>query len=130
MILLRRGLRRPPHVVAAALALTGIFLSGHEHARARAQTSSKTIEEIVHVRADDGITNGGAFFSPAKDVAKPIAIIWVHGSGVNFYYPTYVKIGRELAARGFAFIAVNTRMHDLGTVAAGVDGGKRIRGGV
>jgi pimeloyl-ACP methyl ester carboxylesterase len=69
-------------------------------------------------------------FSPAKDAAKPIAIIWVHGSGVNFYYPTYVKIGRELAARGFAFIAVNTRMHDLGTVAAGFHGEKRIRGGV
>ena len=81
------------------------------------------------MRADDGITNGGALFSPPKDVAKPIAIVWIHGSGVNFYYPTYVKIGRELAARGFAFIAANTRMHDLGTVAAGVDGGKRIRGG-
>jgi len=130
MILLRRGLPRPPHVFAAALALTGVFLLGHEHPRARAQTSGKVVEEIVHVRSDDGITNGGAFFSPAKDVAKPIAIIWVHGSGINFYYPTYVKIGRELAARGFAFVAVNTRMHDLGTVAAGVEGGKRIRGGV
>jgi len=70
-------------------------------------------------------------YAPAGDtVTNRPAIIWVHGSGVNFYYPTYVKIGRELAARGFAFIAVNTRMHDLGTVAAGFHGEKRIRGGV
>jgi len=129
MIPLRQGLRRPSHVFATAVALTGVFLSEHGHGRARAQTSSKVLEELVHVRADDGITNGGALFSPTKDVAKPIAIVWIHGSGVNFYYPTYVKIGRELAARGFAFIAANTRMHDLGTVAAGVDGGNRIRGG-
>jgi len=129
MILLQRSQRRVPRVCATALAVIGIFLSGHEHARARAQTSGKAVEEIVHVRADDGITNAGAFFSPAKDVAKPIAMIWVHGSGINFYYPSYVKIGRELAARGFAFVAVNTRMHDLGTVAAGFHGEKRIRGG-
>lgn len=36
-----------------------------------------------------------------------------------------MKTGRELAARGVAFIAANTRMHDLGTVAAGVQEGKR-----
>ena len=44
--------------------------------------------------------------------------------GSQFLLPHDVKTGRELAARGFAFIAANTRMHDLGTVAAGVQEGK------
>jgi pimeloyl-ACP methyl ester carboxylesterase len=85
-------------------------------------------EELVHVRAEDGITNGGAIFTPPKGSAKPIAVIWVHGNGVNFYYPTYVKIGRALAERGYTCITANTRMHDLGTIA-GWRGEKRIRGG-
>ena len=61
-------------------------------------------------------------------VAKPIAVLWIHGWGVNFYYPTYVGIGRALAERGYACIIGNTRMHDLGNVA-GWRGEKRIRGG-
>ena len=67
-------------------------------------------------------------FSPTKSAAKPIALIWIHGWGVNFYSPTYVTIGRALAERGFATIAANTRMHDIGT-SAGERHGKRIRGG-
>jgi len=47
---------------------------------------------------------------------------------VNFYSPTYVKIGRALAERRYACITANTRMHDLGNVA-GYRGGKRIRAG-
>jgi pimeloyl-ACP methyl ester carboxylesterase len=79
-------------------------------------------------RTNDDIINGGAFFGPRKDVAKPIAIIWVHGWGVNFSYPTYTMIGRRLAEQGFATFAVNTRMHDVGTVA-GYRAGRRVRGG-
>ena len=46
----------------------------------------------------------------------------------TLYSPTYVTIGRALAERGLTTISVNTRMHDLGTVA-GHRFGKRIRGG-
>jgi pimeloyl-ACP methyl ester carboxylesterase len=67
-------------------------------------------------------------FAPPKGQAKPVAVIWLHGWGVNFYSPTYVMIGRALAERGLTTISVNTRMHDLGTVA-GHRSGKRIRGG-
>lgn len=67
-------------------------------------------------------------FMPARDQAKPIAVIWIHGWGVNFYYPTYVQIGRALARRGYAALTVNTRMHDIGNVEAW-RGEKRIRGG-
>ena len=91
-------------------------------------TAGKFPEELVYVRSKDDIVNGGAVFTPPKDLVKPIAVIWIHGWGVNFYYPTYVMIGRALAERAYACITANTRMHDLGNVA-GWRGEKRIRGG-
>src|SRR4029079_15482798 len=89
---------------------------------------AKLPEELVSVRSDDGIVSGGAMFMPLLNTAKPIAVIWVHGWGVNFYQPTYVNIGRELANRGYRCMTVNTRMHDLGSVL-GERNGKRLRGG-
>ena len=85
-------------------------------------------EELVYAQASDDIENGGAFFIPPKESARPVAVIWVHGWGVNFYSPTYVRIGRALADLGYPCITVNTRMHDIGTVA-GYRDGKRLRGG-
>jgi len=85
-------------------------------------------EELVYVRADDNVINGGAVFAAPKHAVKPIAVIWVHGWGVNFYYPTYTMIGRHLAEHGLTTLAVNTRMHDIGTVAA-YRFGRRVRGG-
>ena len=67
-------------------------------------------------------------FTASKILAKPIAVIWIHGWGTNFYSPTYVMIGRELAAPGYTTISGNTRMHDLGN-SLGYRDGKRIRGG-
>jgi pimeloyl-ACP methyl ester carboxylesterase len=91
-------------------------------------TAGKFPEELVYVRSQDDIVNVGAMFTPPKDLAKSIAVIWIHGWGVNFYYPTYVMIGRALAERAYTCITANTRMHDLGNVA-GWRGEKRIRGG-
>jgi dienelactone hydrolase len=85
-------------------------------------------EEFVTVQSKDGIADGGAIFTPPKEKAKPVAIIWINGWGVNFYQPTYVKIARALADRGYTCITANTRMHDLGNVA-GYRLGKRVRGG-
>jgi pimeloyl-ACP methyl ester carboxylesterase len=94
-----------------------------------AQAPAKVFtEELVSVQSKDGIANGGAVFAPPRDSAKPIAVIWIHGWGVNYYQPTYVKIGRALADRGYTCVTGNTRMHDLGNVA-GWRWGKRIRGG-
>ncbi len=90
--------------------------------------AGKFPEQIVFVRSDDDIVDAGVIFTPPKDSAKPIAIIWVHGWGVNFYSPTYVAIGRALTEHGFTTISANTRMHDLGNVE-GYRGDKRIRGG-
>jgi hypothetical protein len=80
-------------------------------------TPGKFPEELVFVRSEDDIVSGGAILAPPKDSARPIAVIWIHGWGVNFYYPTYVTIGRSLAERGYTCITANTRMHDIGNVA-------------
>jgi dienelactone hydrolase len=85
-------------------------------------------EQIVQVQTTDDILDSGALFAPPKDVAKPVAVVWIHGWGVNFYSPTYVAIARALAKRGYTTITGNTRMHDLGNVEAW-RGKKRIRGG-
>jgi pimeloyl-ACP methyl ester carboxylesterase len=85
-------------------------------------------EQIVFAKSNDDILNAGVVFNAKKEIAKPIAVIWVHGWGVNFYSPTYVSIGRGIAARGYTCFAVNTRMHDLGNVE-GYKGDKRLRGG-
>ena len=85
-------------------------------------------EELVYARSDDDVVNGGAFFGPPKTIARRVAVIWVHGWGVNFYYPTYTMIGRRLAEHGVATLVVNTRMHDVGTVEA-YRLGQRVRGG-
>jgi pimeloyl-ACP methyl ester carboxylesterase len=94
----------------------------------RPDSVGKYPEELVYGQATDDIVNGGAFFIPPKETTKPVAVIWVHGWGTNFYSPTYVRIGRALADRGYPCITVNTRMHDIGTVA-GYRNGKRLRGG-
>jgi pimeloyl-ACP methyl ester carboxylesterase len=94
----------------------------------RSESVGKYPEELVYARAGDDIVNAGAFFIPPKESTKPVAVVWVHGWGVNFYAPTYVRIGRALADLGYPCVTVNTRMHDIGTVA-GYRDGKRLRGG-
>jgi pimeloyl-ACP methyl ester carboxylesterase len=112
------------------LALLGTAFLLHQRYGPRAITVSagKHPEELVYVRSKDDVISGGMIFNAPKNLAKPIAVIWVHGWGANFYYPTYTMIGRALAERGYTAIAVNTRMHDLANVEAW-RGEKRIRGG-
>ena len=85
-------------------------------------------EEVVYAASNDSIINAGLLFHPKKDSTKPIAIIWVHGWGINFYSPSYIAIGRAFADSGYTCISVNTRMHDLANVE-GYKNGKRVRGG-
>ena len=116
------------HIVVSAIApalLVFGFCLGKWFSRR--DSVGKYPEELVYARASDDIVNGGAFFIPPKESTKPVAVIWVHGWGVNFYSPTYVRIGRALADLGYPCVTVNTRMHDIGTVA-GYRDGKRLRG--
>jgi pimeloyl-ACP methyl ester carboxylesterase len=89
----------------------------------------KLPEQLVYVCSADNVVSGGVLFTPAKQSARPLAIIWVHGWGSNFYNPSYVGIGRALAERGFTTISVNTRMHDIGNVEKYTLLDKRVRGG-
>jgi pimeloyl-ACP methyl ester carboxylesterase len=122
--------RRHLIATAAVFALLGTaFVLWQARApRPENQKAGKFPEELVYVRTNDDIVQGGAIFAPPKNSARPIAVIWIHGWGTNFYSPTYVGIGRALAERGYACITGNTRMHDLGNMAAW-RGEKRIRGG-
>src|SRR5687767_1083223 len=115
----------------AALLLLGLLAAAWvwlHRPRALTITAGQLPEELVYVRSTDDVVNGGVIFTPPKGTDEAVAIIWVHGWGVNFYSPTYTNIGRALAAGGLTTISVNTRMHDLGTVATH-RGGRRVRGG-
>lgn len=114
--------------MAGVLALVGTgFLLWQESGYAAEEANAKFTEELVYAKSEDDIPNGGVIFAPPKASAKRIAVIWIHGWGVNFYQPSYVKIGRALAERGYTAIVGNTRMHDLGNVTW--RGDKRLRGG-
>ncbi len=79
-------------------------------------------ERLVCTDTEDGIRLDGALISPLVPTARPIAVVWVHGGGSNFYQPMYVRVGRALAARRLAFITGNTRGHDYGSWCERADG--------
>ncbi len=117
--------------IVATLAVTigGTLILGRNlAAQAGNQKSEEVAEKLVQAQTADDILDSGMLFLPARNQARPIAVIWIHGWGVNFYYPTYIEIGRALTRRGYAAFTVNTRMHDIGNVEAW-RGEKRIRGG-
>jgi dienelactone hydrolase len=115
--------------LATAIAMLHATLATPRSCAAQAEVpSAGTTERIVQVQTKDDITDSGAVFAPPKNIAKPFAVIWIHGATLNFYDPAYLAIGRHLAEHGYTFITGNTRMHDLGNDEAW-PGGKRIRGG-
>ena len=115
-------------MLLSVVAVIAVSVTACDRRRPEAVGDAKSPEQIVYARSRDDVVNSGVLFTPARDSAKPIAIIWIHGWGVNFYQPSYVAIGRALAQHGYTVISGNTRMHDLGNVQAS-RGGKRIRGG-
>jgi pimeloyl-ACP methyl ester carboxylesterase len=115
-------------VTMAAVLVAAAYLLRHKPSPRPEVISAKLPEQVVFATTSDDIIDAGAMFTPPSNNSKPVAIIWIHGWGVNFYQPTYVGIGRELAALGYTVISGNTRMHDLGNVEAW-RGDTRIRGG-
>jgi pimeloyl-ACP methyl ester carboxylesterase len=114
---------------AILFALPAFFLGLRMNFHPENQKPGKFPEQLVYVRSADDVVDGGVLFTSTNSPSKPLAIIWVHGWGVNFYAPSYVGIGRALAERGFPTISVNTRMHDIGNVEKYTLLGKRVRGG-
>jgi pimeloyl-ACP methyl ester carboxylesterase len=111
------------------IALAAFFLGLRMNFHPENQKPGKFPEQLVYVRSADDVVDGGVLFTSTSSPSKPLAVIWVHGWGVNFYTPSYVGIGRALAERGFPTISVNTRMHDIGNVEKYTLLGKRVRGG-
>jgi hypothetical protein len=81
-------------------------------------TNKPTREELVSVRTEDGLVMTGLQVTPDRPASRPLAVIWIHGAGANFYLPSYVNIARATASLGYLFITANTRMHDIGSVLA------------
>jgi len=116
-------------VGAILIGLAAFFLGLRMNFHPENQKPGKFPEQLVYVRSTDEVVDGGVLFTSASSPLKPLAVIWVHGWGANFYTPSYVGIGRELAQRGFPTVSVNTRMHDIGTVEKYTLLGNRVRGG-
>jgi pimeloyl-ACP methyl ester carboxylesterase len=116
-------------VGAILIAVAAFFLGLKMNFHPENQKPGKFPEQLVYVRSTDDVVDGGILFTSASSPSKPLAIIWVHGWGANFYTPSYVGIGRALAGRGYPTISVNTRMHDIGNVEKYTLLGKRVRGG-
>jgi alpha-beta hydrolase superfamily lysophospholipase len=76
---------------------------------------SKTAEEIVYAESEDGVSHAGVIIRPVEQSSKSAAVVWIHGLTGRFYEPHAVRIGRDLAAQGYTFIAGNNRGHDAGT---------------
>jgi pimeloyl-ACP methyl ester carboxylesterase len=117
-------------ILAAILLAVGAFFLGVKVGlHPENQKPGKFPEQLVFVRSVDDVVSGGVMFTPPKESSKPLAIIWIHGWGANFYTPSYAGIGRALAERGFTTMTVNTRMHDIANVERYTLLGKRVRGG-
>jgi len=127
---MKKALRIFGIILAVAIVLMGAFIYLKFVKKTRISINNPTLpEEIVFVKSDDDIVNAGVLFNSQKDTVNHIAVIWVHGWGVNFYSPTYISIGRAIAERGYTCLLVNTRMHDLGNVEGYTIFDKRLRGG-
>ncbi len=127
---MKKSLRIPAIIIltAAVVLLGAFFYLKFLKTKIISVNNATLSEEIAFVKSSDDIVSGGVIFNAKETKAKRIAVIWVHGWGVNFYSPTYISIGRAIAEKGYTCITVNTRMHDLGNVE-GYKGDKRLRGG-
>ena len=75
--------------------------------------SAGTTLKFLSIKAIDGSFVQAALWHPdAKSPADTTLIVMVHGSGGNYARPPNSSLSRDLSARGFAALAINTRQHD------------------
>jgi pimeloyl-ACP methyl ester carboxylesterase len=67
--------------------------------------------EICTFKTSDNERLHGALLTPT-DRPSDLALVFVHGVGMNFYLPPLFGFGQELAARGYHCFVINTRGHD------------------
>jgi hypothetical protein len=68
---------------------------------------------FLSIGAIDGNRVDGALWQPqGKSAADTTIIVSVHGSGSNYHDEPHKSLGRNLSAKGYAVLAINTRQHD------------------
>jgi pimeloyl-ACP methyl ester carboxylesterase len=115
-------------VLATTLASSPAGAQSSIKSTARNAASRAAQEELVTARTEDDIVQSGLLVTPARRRPLPVAVLWIHGTAQNFYFPSYVGIARAVAATGYPFLTANTRMHDLASFLAYRDKGD-VRGG-
>jgi pimeloyl-ACP methyl ester carboxylesterase len=126
---LRRAIRR----YAAAVLYGGLVLLGGRPAQAAAELAASIEYEFVaqpaglpdEFRADegtslrflaiktiDGYRMEAALWQPERRPPADTTLVVMAPGDNNFHSPPQSTLGRGLAARGFAALAVNTRTHD------------------
>lgn len=86
-------------------------------------------EELVYTESEDGLLLEGAVIRPTSPSTKSLAVVWIHGLTGKFYSLSTVRIGRELANRGYTFVTGNNRGHDFGAIYRTKSGDRLIVGG-
>jgi len=71
-------------------------------------------EELVYTECEDGVILAGLVIRPTAVPAKPLALVCILGFSINFYHPSFIPIGRQLARYGYTVLFGNHRGHDLG----------------
>src|SRR5436309_506765 len=87
--------------------------------------------ELVQVRTADGVRLDGALSTPKhvdSERTLPVdAILAVHGTGSNFYSGALLEgLLPKFLADGLAVLRVNTRGHDVVSMAATLQGARRV----
>jgi pimeloyl-ACP methyl ester carboxylesterase len=70
-------------------------------------------EEIVFAPSEDQRWMAGVLMQPNEEARRPVGVICIHGAAGCCYAPTYIYLGRALAAQSYLCLSGNTRAHDL-----------------
>jgi len=90
-----------------------------------------SLVELVQVRTADGVRLDGALAVPKSGALerKPTvdAVLAIHGTGSNFYSSAVFEgLAPKLLADGIALLRINTRGHDVISMAATLAGPRRL----
>lgn len=85
--------------------------------------------DLVQTTTRDGVRLDGIYqSSPTGNTARTVDVfLCVHGTGSNFYGSTlFDMLSEKLLSLGISVLRINTRGHDLMSVAASQRGGRRL----
>jgi hypothetical protein len=80
---LKTPIQMAARATAVAMLCAALSIGQSVAAQANDRKGGEIKERIVQVQSKDDVADAGALFTPPKDIAKPIAVIWIHGATVN-----------------------------------------------